>query len=88
MIEYPSFYFPPINLFSIPKQYRDYMTPVRNRVADRRVQSLKLVPTKPNRHPNSRIIIEPAIVDIDSRIVAGERMDLCKALSQRPGRRF
>ena len=60
MINWPDMYFNPINLYSMPRQHRDYMTITRNHAADRRANALKLKPVKPNRNPNSRIVVEPA----------------------------
>ena len=57
---WPDFIMPPINLWALPKQYRDFMQNNKpEHVAERRKSnSLKLVPTK-RPSARSRIIIEP-----------------------------
>lgn len=55
-----SILFPPINLWSLPKQFRDYNMQLRNIAADNRANSLKLKPQKRNTNPRCKVTIEPA----------------------------
>jgi len=84
-LSWPDPYFPPINLLNFPRQYRDFE--MRNVKLDNRARSLKLKPVPRNTNPRCQITIEPAM-DVDIRAVIGDRMSVCLAIKNRPGRRF
>jgi len=58
MKNWPDFTFPPINLWALPRQNRDYFMQ-NNAVERQKANRLKLVPTK-RPAARSHIIIEPA----------------------------
>jgi hypothetical protein len=75
---YPDFIFPPVNLWALPKQQRDYE--MRNVKQDSRARSLKLNP-RPRPKKASQPIIEPAKGEIHGYEIA--RAMHCKLFGAR-----
>ncbi len=78
---YPDFRFPPVNLWALPRQYRDYeMQQKRNIKADNRARSLMLNPP-PRPKKASQVIIEPALGEVHNYDVTHAMH--CKLLGER-----